>query len=179
MFFSVSWNSSSSFFASFFAIATFSSVLGENAWRAECFRNMAERKRHCCILKRAPNAGRFHWHLRPFHGEHLWPRKKLCPKNSKNDCRGGQIECRSDTKSRGQGRNGRCDRCRRSRRRSGHEVAKPSRKYRPRTKNGSEKAGAQDKAKSNTQDAAKEKTLGSDYLFGLCWVVSDLSESRL
>ena len=28
-------------------------------------------------------------------------------------------------------------------------------------KTGSEKAGAQDKAKSNTQDAAKEKTLGA------------------
>ena len=97
--------------------------------------------------------------------ENIYGQEKLCPKNSKNDCRGGQIERRSGTESRGQGRNGRCDRCRRSRRRSGHEVAKPSRKYRPRTKNGGKKAGAQDKAKSNTQDAAKEKTLGRiDYL---------------
>jgi hypothetical protein len=39
---------------------------------------------------------------------------KLCSKNPAHDCRGRQIERRLQTKSRGQGGNGRCDRCRRS-----------------------------------------------------------------
>jgi hypothetical protein len=74
--------------------------------------------------------------------ENIYGQEKLCSKNPAHDCRGRQVERGSHTKSRGQGRNGRCDRCRRSCRRSGHEFAEPPRKYRTRTKDGREKAGA-------------------------------------
>jgi hypothetical protein len=84
----------------------------------------------------------------------IYGEEKLCTKNKTCDCASGQIKCRYRPPDRRKGGNGHSDRCRGSRRRSGHAVVEASARQGAWPKDDQEENRTAAKAHANAQEKA-------------------------